>query len=73
MLFGGNPAFVYSDIVFFDRPLSVDETRQFFRAEATETDSELQENLERVHEGKGLKAFDWKPDATRGTKPCHAR
>ncbi|MDD5262965.1 MAG: DUF1961 family protein [Methylacidiphilales bacterium] len=63
MLFGGNPALVYSDIAFFNKTLSAAEARGTFRAETTDLDAGLQESLERMYEGKGLKALDWKPDA----------
>ena len=64
MLFGGNPAFAYSDIAFFDQVLSPSEIRTMFLAEAPQVDAHLQESLERTYEGKGLPRLDWAPDAT---------
>lgn len=61
-LFGGNPGLAYSDISFFDRTLSAEEIAEKFQGEAHTVDPVLQEHLEKTFAGKGLKAFDWKPD-----------
>lgn len=64
MLHGGNPGLAYSDISFFDQVASGDEIRASFYADAGAVDAPLQERLEKVFAGKGLKPFNWTPDGS---------
>lgn len=63
-LYGGNPTLVLSDICFFDKELTADEVKQFYRSEEIYENKDITDELLRTYCGKDMPDFDFTPDSS---------